>query len=86
MAADLGRIPVGPGPFDQCPTGMGVAGLGDAALVTALATGIFRGGEAEITHELSRVLKTGQVAQFRHAGDGHGELDAAQAWRASTTG
>ena len=77
MAADLGRIAVRPGPFDQHPPGMGVARLGDASLATSVSTGVFRGDETEITHELSRVVKTGEVAQFRHEGDGHGELDAA---------
>jgi hypothetical protein len=41
MATDLGRIAVGPGAFKQCPAGMGVARLGDAALTPPLPTGIF---------------------------------------------
>src|SRR5882724_363972 len=77
MAAHLGRIAVGPGPFDQCPPGMGVARLGDASLPTSVSTGIIRGDETEITHELSRVVKTVEVAKFLHEGDGHDELDAA---------
>lgn len=40
MAAYLGRIAVGPGAFNQCPTRMGVARLGDAALTPTLPTGI----------------------------------------------
>jgi hypothetical protein len=55
---------------------MGVSRLGDASLATSVATGIVRGDETEITHELSRVVNTGEVAQCRHEGDGHGALDA----------
>ena len=79
MAADLGRIAVRPGPFVQHPPGMGVARRGKASLATSVSTGSFRGDETESTHELSRVVNTGEVAQCRHEGDGHGELDAASA-------
>ena len=48
-----------------------------AALAAAFATGVLTGGEAQIAHELSGVLETGQVAEFGDEGDGHRELDAA---------
>jgi hypothetical protein len=38
VAADLRRIPGGPGTFDQGPAGMGVARLGDSSLPTTLTT------------------------------------------------
>jgi hypothetical protein len=41
MPTDLGGIPVGPGPFDQGASGMGVPGFGDRTLPAALTTGIF---------------------------------------------
>jgi hypothetical protein len=41
VAADLGGIAVGPGPFDEGAAGMGVAGFGDGPLPAALTTGIF---------------------------------------------
>ncbi len=36
-----GRLPIRPGPFDKGTTGLGMAGLGHAALLTARPTGIF---------------------------------------------
>src|SRR5687767_13734973 len=53
---------------------MGMASLGDASLTTALATGIFRRGEDEITHEWSGIVKTGEVTAFGYDGHGDGEL------------
>src|SRR4029453_13682458 len=38
---DFGRIPVGPGPFDEGTTRMRIAGLGHAALLAPWPTGIF---------------------------------------------
>ena len=77
MAADLGRIPVGPSALEECPAGDRVAGVGDAALAVAFATEGRTGGEAERAHELSWILETGPITEFSHAGDGHRELDAA---------
>ena len=59
MPADFGRVAIGPGAFDQGTAGMGIARLGDAALATPLATGVFRGREAQIIHELSGVIEDG---------------------------
>src|SRR5215475_4858462 len=75
MAADFGWIPVRPGPFDQGTTGMRIAGLGNTTLLPPRPTGIFRGGEPEIIHELAGVLEAREVAQFGHHGHGHCELD-----------
>jgi hypothetical protein len=77
MAAALRRIPLGPGPLNEGPAGEGVAGFGDAALAAAFATGVLTGRKAQIAHELSRVVKTAQVAELGHEGDGPRELDTA---------
>jgi len=78
MTTDFGWISVCPGTFDQGTPGMGIPGLGHATLLTPPPTGIFRGREPQIIHELSRVLKACEVTQFRHGGHRHGELDTAQ--------
>ena len=39
--AHLGGIAVGPGAFHECPSGMGVASVGDRALGAAFPSGIF---------------------------------------------
>jgi hypothetical protein len=77
MTADLGRKTISPRPLDEGPAGTGVAGFRDGALAAPLATGILTGGESQRAHELSGVVKTGQVAEFGDERDGHGELDAA---------
>jgi hypothetical protein len=77
MAADFGWLAIGPGTFDQGTTGMSIAGLGQTALLTPCPTGIFRGCEPEIMHELAGVLEARQVAQFGYYGHGHRELDPA---------
>ena len=78
MSADLGGIAIGPGAFDQDASGMGVAGFGNRPLAALLPRGIFRGDQAQKFHQFSWALKTGEVAHFRHQGDGHGELHPTQ--------
>jgi hypothetical protein len=78
MTTDLGRVAVGPGAFDQRPTGMAIARFGDAALMPPLTRGIFRREQPHITHELSRVIEPGEVSQCCHDRDGHGALDPTQ--------
>jgi hypothetical protein len=78
MPADLGRIAVGPGALDQDLAGVGVAGFGDAALTALPAAGVLGGGEAEIAHELSWIIETGQVAEFGDERDGGEELYASE--------
>src|SRR6266850_3306525 len=77
MAADLGRIPVGPSSRNEGPAGERVASCSDAALAAAFATGVLTGGETQRAHERSRVLETGEVAELSDEGDGHRTLDAA---------
>ena len=78
MPTHLGGIPIGPGAFNESTTGMGIAGFGDGPLPAALPRGIFRGDQAQEFHEFSGVLKAGEVTEFGHGGDGHGELHATQ--------
>ena len=42
--ANFGWVALGPGPFDQSPTGMGIPSLGNATLTPPLARRVFRGG------------------------------------------
>ena len=78
MTTDFGRIAVCPGTFDQGTPGMGIPGLGDAPLLTPPPTGICRGREPKIIHELSGVLEARQVAEFGHRRHRHRALDTAQ--------
>jgi len=78
LSADLGWIAVGPGTFDEVSAGMAVAGLGDATLVALCAAGVFGGCEAEVGHELPRVVEAGQVTEFGDDRDGGEELYTAQ--------
>src|SRR4030095_444785 len=74
VPTDFGWIPVAPGSFDQGTTGVGIPGLGHAPLLTPRPTGIFRGCESQIIHELSGVREACQVAQLRHGRHSHREL------------
>ena len=78
MTTDCGRIAVGPGPCDQGTPGLGMPGLGQAPLRTPPPTGICRGREPQIMHELSGVLEARQVAQCGHCSDRNRALDPAQ--------
>src|SRR4029453_2727813 len=78
VTTDLGRIPIRPGAFDQSMTRMRIPSLGNAALLTTPPTGIFRGCEPEIIHELSGVIEARQVSELRYRGHRDGALDAAQ--------
>jgi hypothetical protein len=78
MTTDLGRRAVRPGTFDPDPTGMAMARFGEAALMPPLATGVLRREQSHLTHEVSGVIEPGEVAQFCHDRDGHGELDTTE--------
>ena len=78
MPTDVGGIPVGPGPFDQGASGVGVTGCGDRPLPAALTTGICCGDQAQICHQWPGVLDARQVAELRHEGHGHGARHATQ--------
>jgi hypothetical protein len=74
MATALRRIAVRPRPFNQGPAGMAMPGLGDAPLGAPWATGIVRGRQAQIPHQLCGVGNAREVSQFGDGRDGHGEL------------
>ena len=78
MPTALGWLPVGPGAFKQGTPRMGLAGLRQAALLTPRPTGIVRGRESELMHELSGGLETRQGSSRRHGGHGARALDTAQ--------
>ena len=76
VTTDVRGIPVGPGAFDESTTRMGVARLGQAALLTTWPTGIFCRRQPPIIHELSGVIDARQVAAFGHHGHRDRALDA----------
>lgn len=78
MPTDFRRVAIGPGAFDQRPAGMGVPSLRDTALPAPLASRVFRWCEAQIVHQLSRGIETGEVPEFGHRGHRNRELDATQ--------
>ena len=74
----VGRIAIGPSPVDEGPTGLGMPGLREASLVSALTTRRLRRRQAHILHELSGVIEAGQVAECGDGGDRHGTLHATE--------
>ena len=78
MATDLRWIAVRPRALNQGPAGMMIPGLGDAPLGASWATGIFRGRQAQISHQLFGVGKAREVAEFGDGCDRHSELDTPQ--------
>jgi hypothetical protein len=76
MPADVGWVVRGPGAFDQCPAGMAVARLGDAALAALLSRRVLR-CEAQVVHKRSGGIEPGEVAEFGHGGHGDRELHPA---------
>jgi hypothetical protein len=58
--------------------GMGIPGLRDAPLASALTTGIFGRRPAQAMHELARVIKAAQVLEFGDEGDSHRHLHATE--------
>ena len=76
MAADRGRVPSSPGPRDAGSAGDRIAGCGEGPLAAACAPGVRTGRQAQLAHERSGVLETGQGAEVGDEGDGHGDLDA----------
>jgi hypothetical protein len=69
VATDFRGVAIGPGTFDQSPTGMGSAGFGNGTLPAALATGVFRGDQPQEFPEFPGMIEARQVAKFRHGRD-----------------
>jgi hypothetical protein len=78
MPADFGRIPVGPGAFDQGTAGVRVAGLGDRSLAAVVSRGVFRGRQTEVAHQLAGLVEAREVSQFRNNRDRDSELDTTE--------
>jgi hypothetical protein len=78
VTTDFRRITVRPGAFDECVSSLGVPRLGDRALTPPLTTGVFRGGQAQGTHELSGVVNARPIPEFCDDGDGDDKLHAPQ--------
>src|SRR5262245_3312676 len=57
---------------------MGGTSLSHGTVSASLATGVFRGNEAQKFHELSGSIKARQIAALSHGRYGHCKLDAAQ--------
>ena len=101
MANDVGILPllatperssdgwplsVGPGGLNEDVTHAGVAGLGDGAEPLTVSGGVLTGDEADVGHELARVLEAAQIAELGgedHSGLG---LEAAEAANAIDEG
>src|SRR5215813_6976495 len=78
MPAHFRWVPIRPGAFNEGATGMAIPGFGNGTLAASLATGVFRGNEAQKFHEFSGGIEARQVSELGHGGYGHRELDAAQ--------
>jgi len=64
LAADAGREAVTPSSLDQQPAGGAVASLGKAAAFDTCTARMLRWHQSEISHQLTRIGKTREVAQF----------------------
>jgi hypothetical protein len=61
---------IGPRGFDDHPSQMRVAGLGDAALQSRRTTRVFAGDQATVGHELPRGAKARDLCKLRNDSDG----------------
>ena len=59
-----GPAAIVPGGLDEHMTDPCVTGLGDGALSSSIARGVFAGHEAEVGHELTGALEATNVAEF----------------------
>jgi hypothetical protein len=77
--AEGGSFAVVPRGLNEDVAHPSVAGLGDGALSSALTGGMLAGREADVGHELARVLEAAYIAEF--GGQDHGclGLEAAEA-------
>src|SRR5437867_2625604 len=78
LASDPRNPLIGPRGFREQASHMRIAGLRDAAASDTRPTGIFRGYEPEIRHELARMTDAREVAEFRDEGDRRDEGHPAQ--------
>jgi hypothetical protein len=78
VATHWGRSARRPGAFNERSTGMRLARVGEGTLPAALTPGRLRGEQPQECHQGSGGIDACQVAQCRHRGDRHDDLDAAQ--------
>ena len=78
LLGDLGRIAVGPGPFDQGPPDVSVAGFGNRSLASFWPAGVLAGNQADKRRELARGIEPGKVADLCDGGDGDRLLDSSE--------
>src|SRR5208283_3027058 len=70
VRAQACRIAVIRGGFGEKAARMGIAGLGDATAAHAVATGVLGGHQSEIAHQMPRMGKALDVADFRDQANG----------------
>jgi hypothetical protein len=70
-SAHLGGRALGPGPFDQSPSSLGVPGCGNRALMASRTGGICCRDPPQALHPVAGGSKPGQGAHVGHPGDGH---------------
>jgi hypothetical protein len=80
LSAHRGGVALGPGAFDQRPSGRGGAGCGDGPLAALRTGGRFRGPQAHDCPQGSWMRKTSAIANFSYHGDGHGAWPTAPGW------
>ncbi len=78
MPAHLRRIPIGPRPFDQRAPSVTIPGLGDAALSPPLPRRVFRGRQAQISHQRAGRIEPREVPELGDEDDDAGEFHAPQ--------
>ena len=76
--ADFGRDGVVLGTFGQKPALMAVAATGDATQALVRAAGGLGGNQAQIGHELARVLEAVNIAQLTDSDHGSDQLETAE--------
>ena len=74
--ADFGRRGVVLAAFHKEPTGVGVSAFGDRALSALFRTRGFAGDEAEVGHELARMIETWESSEFGDHDHGGHDLEA----------
>src|SRR5262249_52741620 len=68
---------IGPSRLDQRATRRAIARLGDRTLAATLAGGILARNQSQVGHELARMAKAGEIAQFGNDTHRVNELDSA---------
>jgi|SRR5580704_3151 hypothetical protein len=76
--SDFRRHAVSPSRLDDQFARDDAAGFGDARRPSCFAAGALSGDQAEVGHELARIIKALEVADFGDHAGRHGERDAAE--------